>query len=69
MLEHGKDMTYLKWKLTDEDGTVLFDNCLGCGEVSVQTLRKGGTYTLSVGEHRDPRTGTYGFQFSNVPGG
>lgn len=69
MLEHGKGMAQIRWKLTDSDGTVLFDTCLGCGEAGVHTLRKGGTYTLTVGAHRAPATGAYRLHLSSVPGG
>ena len=33
----------------------------------VQPLLKGGTYTLTVGNHKNPSTGTYHAQLYNVP--
>jgi hypothetical protein len=60
-------MAYLRWKLTDPDGTEIFNNCLGCTTPGAQTLRKGGTYVLKVGSPNDPSTGLYRFKLFNVP--
>jgi hypothetical protein len=48
--------------------TVLeFDSCLGCGEPGAQALTRGGTYTLTVGNQKDPSSGTYRLQTYNIP--
>ena len=65
--EHSTGMSYIKWQLTDGDGMKVFDTCLGCGEPGVQTLTKGGTYTLTVGHENTPTTGTYRLQLYDVP--
>ena len=65
--EHSTGMSYIKWRLTDDDGMEVFDTCLGCSEPGVQTLTKGGTYTLSVGNQNHPATGTYRLQLYDVP--
>jgi hypothetical protein len=65
--EHSAGMSYIKWQLTDSDGMVVFDTCLGCGELGVQTLTKGGTYSLAVGHESNPATGTYRLQLYDVP--
>ena len=69
MIEHGKGMEQIKWKLTDSDGTAIFDTCLGCVQPGVNTLKKGGPYTMSVGADRNDATGPYRLQLSAVPGG
>ena len=61
------DVTYLQWRLTDSTGAELFNKCLGCGQVGVQTLTQGGTYTLTVGNDNDASIGTYQFQLWHVP--
>lgn len=60
-------MPYIKWRLVDEDGTEVFNTCLGCTEPGVQTLTRGGVYTLTVGSEQDASTGAYQFQLWNVP--
>ena len=65
--EHSAGMSYIKWQLTDSAGMVVFDTCLGCGEPGVQTLTKGGTYSLAVGHESNPATGTYRLQLYDVP--
>jgi TIR domain len=65
--EHSAGMSYIKWQLTDNAGMVVFDTCLGCGEPGVQTLTKGGTYSLAVGHESNPGTGTYRLQLYDVP--
>ena len=69
MVEHGKGMEQIKWRLTNSDGTDIFDTCLGCGQPGVQTLKKGGAYTLAVGADRVGATGAYRLQLSAVSGG
>jgi hypothetical protein len=68
MLEHGKGMEQIAWKLADADGTEVFDSRLYT-EPGAQVLKKGGTYTLTVGSDQVPASGTYRLQLSNVPGG
>jgi len=65
--EHSAGMSYIKWQLTDSAGMVVFDTCLGCGEPGVQTLTKGGTFSLAVGHESNPATGTYRLQLYDVP--
>ena len=67
MLGRSSGMDYINWKLTDADGTEVFKACLGCSEVGVRALNKGGTYTLTIGNDKDPATGTYQFQLFDVP--
>ena len=67
MLGRSTGMDYINWKLTDADGTEVFKACLGCSEVGVRALTKGGTYTLNIGNDKDPATGTYQFQLFDVP--
>ncbi|HET7394276.1 MAG TPA: TIR domain-containing protein [Candidatus Binatia bacterium] len=65
--EHSAGMSYIKWRLTDSAGMEVFDTCLGCGEPGVQTLTKGGSYSLAVGHESNPATGTYRLQLYDVP--
>ena len=67
MLGRGTGMDYINWKLTDPDGAEVFNTCLGCGEVGVRSLTKGGTYTLTVGNDKQAATGTYQLQLIDVP--
>jgi hypothetical protein len=67
-LEHSAGMEQIAWRLADSDGTEVFDSRLYT-EPGVQTLRKGGTYTLTVGSDRVPATGTYRLQLSNAAAG
>jgi hypothetical protein len=60
--ERSKGMDYINWRLVDDNGMELFNSCLACGERGVQTLSKGGTYTLTIGNTRHPATGDYGFE-------
>jgi tRNA A-37 threonylcarbamoyl transferase component Bud32 len=57
----------MKWQLQDDAGAKVFDTCLQCTEPGVQTLDKGGVYTLIVGNDTDPATGVYGFKVWDVP--
>jgi len=61
----GSDL--IKWRLMDETETVLFDTCLQCGDPGTQTLERGGTYTIIVGNDTGPATGTYQFKVWEVP--
>jgi len=65
--QQSTGMSYINWKLVDDNGMELFNTCLGCSEPGVQQLTKGGTYTLTVGNHKNPSTGTYRLQLYNVP--
>lgn len=68
MLDYEKSMSYIRWKLRDQDGVEIFDTCLGCSSPGTQTLRKGGAYMLTVGNATDPATGVYRLQITNVAG-
>jgi hypothetical protein len=65
--EHSAGMSYIKWQLTDSAGMAVFETCLGCGEPGVQTLTRGGSYSLAVGHESNPATGTYRLQLYDVP--
>lgn len=67
MREHGASMDQIKWRLTGPDEQTLFDTCLACGDPGVQTLARGGTYTLNVGNPTNPATGTYALRLTDVP--
>lgn len=69
MFEYGKGMDRIEWKVTDPDGTAVFETRLSYTEPGAQVLRKAGTYTMTVGSDREPATGTYRLQLSNAPGG
>jgi hypothetical protein len=66
MVEHSRGTDYLKWRLVDDDGMEIFDTCLGCSDPGVQTLVRGGKYTLTVGNSVDPSTGTYVFETGSM---
>ena len=67
MLEYGKGMGAIEWKLADPDGTSVFDTRLTYTEPGVQVLRKAGTYTMIVGSDREPATGIYRLQLTSAP--
>jgi len=67
VLQRSTGMDQIKWQLVDENVMEVFNSCLGCGEVGVQTLIKGGTYTLTVGNKGNPATGTYAIRLFDVP--
>jgi TIR domain-containing protein len=67
MWEFSTGLSYIKWKLIDDNGMEVFDTCLGCGEPGAQVLVRGGIYTLAVGNQKDPSSGTYRLQLSNIP--
>jgi hypothetical protein len=62
LLERSNGMDYNKWRLVDENGLEVFNTCLGCPEPGMQTLIKGGAYTLTVGTNANPSTGSYAFE-------
>lgn len=64
-LGHDPGMEQISWKLADADGAEVFDSRL-YEEPGAKVLKKGGTYTLSVGSDRVPATGTYRLQLSSV---
>jgi len=64
-VEHAKGTDYINWRLVDDNGMELFNTCLGCSEPGVQTLTKGGSYTLTVGNLRHPATGDYAFEIGS----
>ncbi|MGZ8228421.1 MAG: toll/interleukin-1 receptor domain-containing protein [Burkholderiales bacterium] len=66
-LEYARGMELIEWKLTDPEGRTVFESRLGHSEPGVQTLRKAGTYLLTVGSDREPATGAYRLQLFNVP--
>jgi len=66
-LNYSTGMSSIRWRLVDGAGAEIFNTCLGCGEPGVQSLTKGGTYTLTVGSDNDTSTGTYRLQLFNVP--
>jgi hypothetical protein len=63
---HGKDMEQIGWTLADADGAEIFDMRL-YEEPGAQLLRRGGTYTMTVGSERVPATGTYHLQLFDIP--
>ena len=65
--EFSTGLSYIKWKLVDDNGMELFDSCLGCSDPGAQALVRGGAYTLTVGNQKDPSTGTYRLQLYNIP--
>lgn len=69
MFEHAKELYHIRWKLIDSDGTEVFDTYLGRGDPGAQVLRKGGTYTMTIGSDLDPGTGAYRLQLSSAAGG
>jgi hypothetical protein len=69
ILDHARDMAQIVWRLTGPDEEVIFERCLGCSVPGTHTLRKGGTYTVTVGSRRVPATGVYRFQLSSAGNG
>jgi hypothetical protein len=66
MLEHGKGMGKIEWKLVDPDGMAVFETRLTYSEPGVQVLRKAGTYTMTIGSDRDAATGPYRLQLTSA---
>jgi hypothetical protein len=62
LLSKSRGLDYIRWRLMDENGMEVFNTCLGCTEPGVQTLIRGGKYTLVVGHTNDPSTGAYSFE-------
>ncbi|GAB4439047.1 MAG: hypothetical protein OHK0015_33430 [Chloroflexi bacterium OHK40] len=60
-------MEQIELRLLDANGDEVASTCLGCGNLGVQTLRQGGTYTLIVGDDTDPATGVYELRLNLVP--
>ncbi|MET0659119.1 MAG: hypothetical protein ABW110_13290, partial [Steroidobacteraceae bacterium] len=56
-----------RMRLLDADEAEVFNGCLGCSEPGLQSLTKGGSYTLTIGNRTDPGTGTYRLQLFDVP--
>jgi hypothetical protein len=67
VLESSQGMGQIGWRLLDANGMEVFTSCLGCSEPGVQTLSKGGDYTLTVGGKTNPSTGTYRLRLYDVP--
>ena len=65
--EFSSGVGTVRMRLFDSDDTLVFETCLGCSEPAVQSLTKGGSYTLIVGSRTDPATGTYRLQLFDVP--
>jgi len=55
-------MEQILWRLIDDNGMEVFNTCFGCSEPGVQTLTRGGSYTLTVGNNTNPATGDYAFE-------
>ena len=66
MFEYAKGMEQIEWKLTDSDEAAVFDRRLAYGDPGVQVLKKGGTYTMTVGSDRNAATGTYRIQLTSA---
>ena len=56
----------VRWLLEDSNGSVLFVDCLACGNPGQIPLDVGGTYTITVGTVDSTTTGTYQFQLSEI---
>ncbi|MEX0806752.1 MAG: hypothetical protein WD688_26040 [Candidatus Binatia bacterium] len=65
LLERDKGMEYVKWRLMDDNGMEVFNTCLACTEPGAQTLTRGGTYSLTVGNTSNPATGNYAFEIGS----
>ena len=65
-LEQSAGMGDLHWRLVDSREMVVFDGWIA-QEPGVQTLVRGGTYTLTVGSKESRGTGLYSFRLYNVP--
>jgi hypothetical protein len=57
--EHSRGLEQIRWRLADDNGMEIFSTCLGCGDPGLQTLSRGGTYILTVGNPTNPATGNY----------
>ncbi len=56
----------INWRVEDEAGTMLFDNCLQCSDPGLVTLDRGGLYTITVGNQNSHGVGTYAFKVWSV---
>ena len=56
----------IRWQLTDETQSILFSDCLACGNPGLKTLTQGGTYTLTVGGNSIDAIGEYSFTLFEV---
>src|SRR4051812_40875343 len=64
--EHRTGMEQIGWMLTDSDDQKVFDTRL-YDEPGVHVLRKGGTYSMTIGSTQVPATGNYHVQLFGVP--
>jgi tRNA A-37 threonylcarbamoyl transferase component Bud32 len=55
----------INWRLEDENGQVLFESCLQCGDPQPITLPSDGEYRIIVGSDTSPGTGAYGFTITS----
>jgi len=62
-----KGMDQIRLRLLDARGDEVANGCLGCGNMGVQPMRAGGSYTLLVGSDSDPATGAYELRLNLVP--
>jgi hypothetical protein len=46
-------------RLLDDDGAEIFNTCMGCSSPGVQSLTRGGAYTLIVGNPTEASIGGY----------
>jgi hypothetical protein len=65
-LDHTRGMELIDWRVTDADGTRVFDSKLGYGDPGAHVLRRGGMYTMEVGSDNNPATGSYRIQLTNT---
>lgn len=65
-VEFSPGLAQARVRLLDADEQAIFDTCLGCADPGVQTLTRG-PFTLTVGNSRDPATGSYRMQLFDVP--
>ena len=66
-VRHDQGLAFVNVRLLDGGGEGLAERCLGCGQMGVQALRRGGAYTLVVGSDSDPGTGAYELRVNLVP--
>ncbi|NTW97000.1 MAG: hypothetical protein HGB28_00405, partial [Oscillochloris sp.] len=65
--EFDSEMRQIKLRLLDSLGDEIESTCLGCGNIGVVTLKKGGSYTLVVGSDSSEATGAFELRVSLVP--
>jgi len=66
VVEQPRTGDVINWRVEDEVGTVLFDNCLQCGDPGLVTLERGGMYTITVGNQNSHGVGTYAVKMWQV---